>query len=92
MELLDGVRRNADQSEVWSKIIDRLSHALRGGKCRVEAAVVSPSKQRIASCSEWKTLLGFRVQQVGAIYDLADNALIGRLAEGKRGADGWVSR
>ena len=54
--------------------------------------MVSPSKQRIASCSEWKTLLGFRVQQVGAIYDLAGNALIGRLAEGKRGADGWVSR
>jgi superfamily II DNA or RNA helicase len=92
MELLDGVRRNADQDEVWGKITGRLSAALKGGKCRVEAAVVSPSKQRMASCSEWKTLLGLRVHQVGAIYDLADNALIGRLAEGKRRTNGWVSR
>jgi hypothetical protein len=92
VELLDGIRRTTDQDEVWSKITGRLSVALKGGKSRVEAAVVSPSKQRVASCSEWKTLLGFRVHQVGAIYDLADNVLIGRLAEGKRGANGWVSR
>jgi hypothetical protein len=91
VELLDGIRRTTDQDEVWSKITGRLSVALKWGKSRIEAAVVSPSKQRVASCSEWKTL-GFRVHQVGAIYDLADNVLIGRLAEGKRGANGWVSR
>jgi hypothetical protein len=92
VELLDGVRRTADQEEMWGKIASRLSDALKGGKCRVEAAVVSPSRQRIASCSEWKTLLGFRVHHVGAIYDVAENVLIGRLVEGKRGSDGWVSR
>jgi hypothetical protein len=37
-------------------------------------------------------MLGFRVHQVGAVYDLNDDALVGRLAEGKRDARGWVAR
>jgi hypothetical protein len=35
--------------------------------------------------AESKTLLGFRVHQVGAVYDLIDDMIIGRLAEGSRG-------
>jgi superfamily II DNA or RNA helicase len=92
VEMLDGLRRNADQDQVWDQLAHQLERALKGGKCRVEAAVLSPSKQHLAACAESKTLLGFRVQQVGAIYDLADDAIIGRLAEGRRNADRWVAR
>lgn len=37
-------------------------------------------------------MLGFRVHHVGAVYDLVDNAIIGRLPEGKRNGSGWVAR
>lgn len=65
--------------------------ALKGGKPRVEAALLSPSNRHLAICSESKTLLGLRVRQMGAIYDLADQSIIGRIAEGKRNGTGWAS-
>jgi superfamily II DNA or RNA helicase len=89
VEMLDGMRHNADEDQMWEKIAQRLTRALKGGTCRVEAAILSPSKQRLATCAESKTMLGFRVHQVGAIYDLTDDAIIGRLAEGKRNIEGW---
>lgn len=92
VELLDGVRRTADQNQLWPQIAARMTVALKGGKCRVEAAVSSPAKRHLAICSESKTLLGLRVHQVGAIYDLTEDAIVGKLAEGKRHADGWLAR
>jgi hypothetical protein len=86
------MRHNADQDELWDKIAQSLSRVLKGGTCRIEAAVLSPSNQRLAACAESRTLLGFRVHQVGAVYDLLDDAIIGRLAEGKRDRRGWVAR
>jgi superfamily II DNA or RNA helicase len=91
-EMLDGMRHNADQDEIWDRVAQRLALALKGGTCRIEAAILSPSKQRLATCAESKTMLGFRVHQVGAVYDLLDDAIIGRLAEGKRNGSGWVAR
>jgi hypothetical protein len=90
--LLDGLRHNTEQQLLWNKISAQLSTALKGGKCRVEAVLLSPTKQRMAVCSEWKTLFGLRVHQVGAIFDFEDNAIVGRIAEGKRGKEGWVQR
>jgi len=90
--MLDGMRRSTDEERLWSKLGVQVSSALKGAKCRVEAAVLSPSKQRLATCCESKTMLGLRVQQVGAIYDLDDDAIIGKLALGKRGAAGWSAR
>ena len=92
IEMLDGMRHNADQDDMWDKIAQRLTRALKGGNCRIEAAILSPSKQRLAAWAESKTMLGLRVHQVGAVYDLADDAIIGRLAQGKRNGRGWVAR
>lgn len=92
VEMLDGLRHNADQDTIWDKVSKHMSRVLKGGTCRVEAAILSPSKQRLATCAENKTMLGFRVHQVGAVYDLIDDAIIGRLAEGKRNGSGWVAR
>jgi hypothetical protein len=90
--MLDGMRHNADRDEIWDKISRRLNFALKGGKCRIEAAILSPSKQRLAACAESKTMLGLRVHQVGAVYDLVDDAIIGRLAEGRRNGRGWLGQ
>jgi hypothetical protein len=92
VEMLDGTRHNMDEDGMWDRIAQRLKQTLRSGTCRVEAAVLSPSRQRLAACAESRTMLGFRVHQVGAVYDLSDDAVIGRLAEGKRNSRGWIAR
>jgi superfamily II DNA or RNA helicase len=91
VEMLDGMRHNTDQDEVWDRVAQRLTRTLKSGKCRIEAATLSPSKQRLATCAESKTMLGLRVHQVGAVYDLVDDAIIGRLAEGKRKEGRWLA-
>jgi hypothetical protein len=92
VEMLDGARHNTDEDGVWDRVAQRVKHALKGGTLRIEAAVLSPSRERLAACAESRTMLGFRVHQVGAVYDLADDAIIGRLAEGKRNSRGWIAR
>lgn len=88
-EMLDGVRRSADESGVWQDIALRLGSALNVRKLKVEAAVLSPAKQHLATCSEVRTLLGARVRQAGAIYDIGDHSIVGRIAEGKRANNQW---
>jgi hypothetical protein len=87
-ELLEGMRRNNDQNQLWNHVAERVSSATKGNKCRVEAAILSPSKRHLATCAESKSLFGFRVNHIGAIYDLADNAI----AEGKRSGGNWSAR
>jgi hypothetical protein len=91
-ELLDGIRRNADEDQLWSRVAERIASALKGSKCKVEAAILSPSKRHLAACAESKTFLGLRVSYVGAIYDLTDSAIVGRVPEGKRSGGNWSVR
>lgn len=89
-EMLDGVRRTADGATSWETAASRIAASLKSGKCRIEAATLSPARQHLAICSEVRTLRGMRVQQVGAIFVIADKSVIGRLATGKRGRNGWI--
>lgn len=92
VELLDGMRRTADDTALWDAAAARIAQALKGGRCRVEAAMLSPTKSHLATCSEVKTLLGLRVNLVGAIFDVGEQAVVGRLSVGKRNGDTWTSR
>jgi hypothetical protein len=83
-EMLDGMRRTADEAQLWDSVAPRVMAAVNGAKCRVEAATLSPTKMHLATCSEARTMMGIRVRQVGAVYDLSDTAIIGRLAVGRR--------
>jgi hypothetical protein len=59
-----------------------------GGRCRVEAVVLSPAKQHLAVRAEARSFLGVRVRQVGAVYAVGEKSVAGRIAPGKReGAD-----
>ena len=71
---------------------ERISSASKGTKCRVEAAILSPSKRYLAACAESKSYLGLRVSYVGAIYDLEDSSIVGRVPEGKRSGGNWNAR
>jgi superfamily II DNA or RNA helicase len=91
-ELLDGIRRAADETALWDSVGARVGTALRRGKCRIESAVRSPARRHLATCSEVRTMMGMRVRQVGSIYDIDRNTIIGRLAVGKRGSKNWMER
>jgi hypothetical protein len=89
-DLLQGVHRTADAPDRWVDIASKASIALRGSRCRVETARVSPDKRHIAICSEVRTMLGLRVQQAGMLYSIEDEAIVGRIAMGKRTSKGWI--
>lgn len=89
-EILDGIRRSTDETQLWDAASARIAAAPKAGRCRVESATLSPTKKHLATCSEVKTLLGLRIRHVGAVYDIAENSVIGRLAVGKRGANSWI--
>lgn len=90
VDLLHGVRRTADASDRWEEIASTTSAALRGSRCRVETAQMSPDKRHLAVCSEVRTLLGLRVQQASLLYDIEEGSIVGRVAMGKRTAKGWI--
>lgn len=89
-EILDGVRRNAEETDVWSNVAERVADAVGGGKCNIEAAICSPSGRHLAACSQVKTMMGLRVHHVGAIFELSSNSIIGRIASGKRNRNKWI--
>ena len=91
MDLLAGVRRTAHVSEQWPFIEERLSMAIGKGKPKVEFATLSPDGRHIAICAEVRSMLGLKSRHVGAVYALAEGAIIGRIATGKRTRQGWAN-
>lgn len=89
VEMLDGVKRNSDKSEKWSDVAERIAAATKRGKYNVEAAILSPDSQHLATCSELRAMLGMRIYQVGALYDLSSNSVVGRISIGRRGRESW---
>ncbi len=92
VEMLDGIRRTADDIARWDSAAHSVGALKNANRCKVEAAALSPAKKHLAMCCEFKTLLGLRINQLGAIYDLAENAVAGRVVVGRRGDSGWVER
>jgi hypothetical protein len=90
--MLDGVRHAVDETELWDGVGTKISMALKGSKCRIEAAVRSPAGGHLATCSEVRSMWGMRLRQVGSIYNIEDSSIMGRLAIGKRGPGNWVAR
>jgi hypothetical protein len=88
--MLDGVKRNLDEAERWHDVAELIAAANKGGKFKVEAAVLSPDSRHLATCSELRAMLGMRVYQVGALYDLASNSIVGRICTGKRSRENWA--
>jgi hypothetical protein len=90
VEMLDGIKRNSDEPDRWRDVANHISAANNGGKYNVRAAILSPDNQHLATCAELKAMLGMRVYQVGALYDLTSDSIIGRICTGRRGRDTWT--
>jgi len=89
VDLLNGIKRTADEPQLWDAVTTKASAVLGKGRCRIEAAVLSPDKQHLAVCLEVRTLLGFRVHQAGLVYAVGDQSIVGRVARGRRTSEGW---
>jgi hypothetical protein len=89
-DLLYGLRRTADGSDLWETIAAKASAALGRGRCRLEAAQTSPDGRHLAVCSEVRTFLGLKVHQAGILYSVNDDEIIGHFALGKRTPGGWI--
>jgi len=89
VDLLNGIKRTADEPQLWDAVTTKASAVLGKGRCRVEAAVLSPDKQHLAVCLEVRTLLGFRVHQAGLVYSIGDHSVVGRATQGRRTSKGW---
>jgi hypothetical protein len=89
IEMLHGVSHPADRRDEWKTIEGQLAKEV-GGRCRVEAAQISPDGLLLAVCAEQRTLLGFRVRHVGGLFSLSKRAFLGRITVGRRSNQSWV--
>ena len=89
VDLLDSIKRTADEAAIWGDVTTKVSSTLGGARCRVEAAILSPSGQHLAVCSEVRTLLGFRVRHAGFVYSIGDRSIVSQIAQGRRASKGW---
>jgi superfamily II DNA or RNA helicase len=88
VDLLNGIKRTADEPQMWAAVTTEIAAVLGKGRYRVEAAVLSPDGRHLAVCFEVRTWLGFRVHTAGLVYDTGDHSAVGRVAQGRR-SEGW---
>jgi superfamily II DNA or RNA helicase len=89
VDLLNGIKRTADEPQLWDAVATKVAVPLGKGRCRVEAAVLSPDRRHLAVCSEVRTLFGFRVYHAGVVYAISDHAVVGQVVQGRRTSEGW---
>jgi superfamily II DNA or RNA helicase len=89
VRLLEGGSRPAEAGQLWEAVAAGIRRSLKSGKCQVQSALLSPTKRHLAACSEIKTLWGLRTSQAGAIYDIEDKAVVGRISTGKGHGGAW---
>jgi hypothetical protein len=89
IDMLNGIKRTADEPQLWDAVTTKASAVLGKGRCRIEAAVLAPDNKHLAVCLEVRTLLGFRVHQAGLVYAVDDRSVVGRVAQGRRTSEGW---
>lgn len=90
VELLVGHQRTADGQEHWAAIAAKVSDALDISRVRVESTKIAADGSHLAVCCEVKKFLGLQVQHVGLVFSTRDQAIVGRIAVGKRSAAGWT--
>lgn len=90
-QLLDGINRSTDKSEQWATILNQLPKEFNNRNSKIESSILSPDEQKLAMCLEVKSLLGLKVRQLGLIFSLSDNRVIGHIASGKRTSTEWIA-
>ena len=89
LNLLQGTERKVDKQEDWGLIATKVSTILRSKNCKVESAILSPDKKKLAICLEVKTWIGLKVRYAGLLYSIEDANIIGRVVIGKLENNDW---
>ncbi len=90
LDMLDGARHSHDKQDTWGVFAFKLAEQQGVKNCQVVAAALSPSNECLAICAEQKTLFGLRVLHLGAIVNLQDRKVVGKVAIGKRDGAVWM--
>jgi len=89
VDMLDGINRRADLVENWQEISKSLPKKIQGRGCKIESAVLSPDKKKIAICMEVRTLLGLKKRYAGFLYSLVNQSVLSRITLGRRKSNQW---
>lgn len=89
LNLLNGISKKSDRTDLWDSIATNAATVL-GGRCKVNAAKLSPDKQQLAISLEIRTWAGLKVRQAGLLYSIPENSFVGHATIGKSGKNGWV--
>lgn len=90
VDLLGSIRRTIDKEEIWAVVAEKSSTILKMKGCKVESAVLSPDKQKLAVCMEVKTWLGLKVRYAGFVFLIKDEEVIGKISLGRREKGNWL--
>lgn len=88
VNLLNGITRRSDQSDLWLKVTEKYSKTNKG-EAKVESAESSPDGKHLAVCLEVSTLLGLKKRHAGLLYSVEASEIVGKIATGKRSPEGW---
>lgn len=86
-EVLDGTDHSQDGQKYVEMIVGLL--LAEGGKCRIEAARMSPGGAKLAVCCEVRKLLGLRTSLFGFVFDVNRLQMVGRRCSGRRIKGRW---
>lgn len=86
VQLLDGIARGTDRPDLWDAAALRASDRLDRARCRIDAAVLAPSRTHLAMVAEVRTMFGLRSRRAGFVFAIPQGEIVGRVAIGK---DTW---
>lgn len=88
--LLQGVERTTDREGDWELISTKVSEVIHSKNFKIESAILSPHKKKLAICLEVKTWLGLKVRYAGLIYSINEANIVGRVVIGKVEDNHWL--
>lgn len=88
-DLLDETQRGVEV-EITEAMCTKLASAAKYKTCKIESNRSNPNKKVVAVCFSCKSFLGLKIRHLGALYSLTNGVVIGRVAEGSRGSNGWT--
>lgn len=90
-QLLEGSLKMKDNHELWDDIESKSSRQIGARNSKVESTVLSPDGQHIAASLEVRNWLGMNPRHAGCLFNIKNNAVVGRVVVGKRNTDGWLT-
>lgn len=90
VELLNGISRKAERSDIWPTLTASISKSEGKGQYKIESSEVSPNGSLLAVCVEARTWFGIKTRHLGLLYSIKDDLIKGRVTYGRRENQIWI--